>query len=825
MKVLSVASPCSYCIRTNKICGLNPHWGQGHQPTDGPGFLRSENIGLDDERPRDKRQQMHPPDNDIEASVTPISMVTCQNSSTEPLLAPLPESSVVGWGALSAPVATHPVGHSNLVGALAGYENRSHPGDLGQVSSIAVSNNKHVDQIEYDGLYSPMESEMANSTPDYSHYSEFNSHSLIPDIFQTHLYPPNPAYSTSSAWQESDQNEPWRGHKKRKHFSDSQDYLVMPLSVFGADHIAMENSNRVLISESLLRIYHDVLENNLGCWLAEDTCPYKMRRMRDEHLSIHESPLLEGQITPEWGVSWSNRMYRRITQLDQSARLTKLVHLTVSENRAASKALELSIMAFATQWAQGERRWDSHWLANRCEDEGLRDDFGQTLHRSVWESANRALQDVSHVECFRVVFAELVFGLLQKPSSNNYFDARAKERQGTADENNNLKSSTLSRVMRIIDRGGPPIFMERGVRKIHVLKYRFKAHQAGFRGSFHNHSAEIDEQISRELSTEETRTVGLLYWLAIMFDTVSSSMNERPVVVPDEECQHEAAQKAVRDHIQKPISRSRWELDLYAQEDTEKAIPLRWPCPYEFVTRAVSRSAAVKVLLFRYISYLQNSLRNAECSQVVEEIIQRTICVYHYWMKTHGALFRDLIRHYDSVPPRIKSWFPCVGIPWHLGSLMLADLIEFVDTNRLGCNDAMLERQNTCMIMKIRKKSSIDMADLAAVLTPRPLGGIGLNQLPGFHFAVNESPLLTEPWTELLVRAFSKASIFHLKEKEKLQKYQRFVFDHESKALQESATRLENCVTALRFLGAKSGMAGAISIVLSESLNKCRNVS
>ncbi|OQE19209.1 hypothetical protein PENFLA_c019G10018 [Penicillium flavigenum] len=656
---------------------------------------------------------------------------------------------------------------------------------------------------------------MANSTFDDSHFSGFNSQSFIPDTFQPPFYNPNPAFSLSSALEERGQNELWRGHKKRKDFSDLQDHFAMTLSLFGAGRIAMENSNRLLLSESLLRIYHDVLENNLSCWLAEDTCPYKMRQRRHEHLPIHQSPSSGRQILPEWGVSWTNRMYSRIKQLDRSARLAKLVHLTTSENRAASKALELSIMAFATQWAQGGRRWDGHCLVNRSEDEGLRDGFEQTLHRSVWEYANQALQNVSQVECFWVVFAELVFGLIPKPSSN-YFDARSKERQNT-DQDKSLKPSTLSQVMDIIDQGEPPIFIERGARKIHVLRNRFKSRQTGF----HNHSTKIDE-VPRQFSTEETQTVGLLYWLAIMFDTVSSSMNERPVVVSDEECQHEAAQEAVRNHIQTPVSSRGWELDLYAQEDPEKALAMRWPCPYEFVIRALPRSAAVKVLLFRYISYLQKSLRNAECSQVVEDIIQRTICVYRYWMRTHGALFRDLTRHYDSIPPRIKSWFPCISIPWHLGSLMLADLIEFVDTNRLGCNDYMTERQDACLVLKIRKESSIDMADLAAVLIPGLLGGIGLNKLPGFHFAVNESPLLTEPWTVLHVRAFSKASIFHLKEIEKLQKYQHFVFDHESKALQASVARLVNCVTALRFLGVKSRMAEAISIVLSESLNKCR---
>ncbi|KAJ5441264.1 hypothetical protein N7491_003670 [Penicillium cf. griseofulvum] len=625
-----IPSPCSYCVRTNKTCSLNPHWGPGDRPAVGNDFTRSESIGLDDEPRRDKRQRVQP-ENDIEVSVTPICTVPDQNSPTEPLHAPFLENNEVDWDVLSAPVAPHSISQSSLARVLAGYENCAHPGDSGQVSSIAGSDNKHVNQVEYNGLDSLMDSAMANSTSDDSHYSDFNSQSFIPDTSQPLFYNPNPTFSISSASEERGQDELRRGHEKRKDFNDLQTHFAMTLSLFGAGRLVMENSNRLLISESLLRIYHDVLENNLSCWLAEDTCPYKMRQRQLEHLSIHQSPSSGGQLPPEWGISWPNRMYCRIKQLDRSARLAKLVHLTASENRAASKALELSIMAFATQWAQGRQRRDGHGLVNSCEDEGLRDELGQKLHRSVWEYANQALQDVSHVECFRVVFAELVFGLIQKPSSK-YFDACSNERQDT-DQNKSLEPSTLSQVMDIIDQGEPPIFIERGARKIHVLKSRFKAHQAGF----HNRSTKLDEQVPRQFSTEETQTVGLLYWLAIMFDTVSSSMNERPVVVPDEECQHEAAQEAVRNDIQPPVSSRRWKLDLYAQEDPEKALALRWPCPYESVIRALPRSAAVKVLLFRYVSYLQNSLRNAECSQVVEDIIQRTICVYRYWMRTHGG--------------------------------------------------------------------------------------------------------------------------------------------------------------------------------------------
>jgi hypothetical protein len=37
-----------------------------------------------------------------------------------------------------------------------------------------------------------------------------------------------------------------------------------------------ENSSRSTMTHSLLRIYHDSMENALSCWLTEHNCPYSM---------------------------------------------------------------------------------------------------------------------------------------------------------------------------------------------------------------------------------------------------------------------------------------------------------------------------------------------------------------------------------------------------------------------------------------------------------------------------------------------------------------------------------------------------------------------
>lgn len=415
------------------------------------------------------------------------------------------------------------------------------------------------------------------------------------------------------------------------------------------------------------------------------------------------------------------------------------------------------------QWPQGSRCREGFRSASRCENETSREDdrfgdeFEQTLQQSVWEQARRALQDVTDLECYRVVFAGLIFGLIQKPWSSHEYDELTTDGPRVGNQNKSVKSSILPQIMDIIVQGRPPVFMERAARKIHALKFRYEAREAGFQEGVRICNTERDEKAPQRISIEDRRTVGLLYWLAVMFDTVSSSMNEWPVVLPDEKCQHDAAQEAVEDHTKRLIWNRRWELGLYAQDDPEKPSPLCWPCPYEDATRSIAKSAVVKVLLFRYISYIQSSLRNSEGGQAVEEIIRITISVYRYWNKTHGAFFRNLTNNYESIPPCIKSWFPCIGIPWHLGCLMLADLIDFVDDNGLGLNSASVERVDTNMGTKIRRTSSIELADLAAATMPGEISDMGLKQLPDFHFAVNESPLLTEPWVVLLHSGFHKS--------------------------------------------------------------------
>ncbi len=113
------------------------------------------------------------------------------------------------------------------------------------------------------------------------------------------------------------------------------------------------SENQSLLSNGLIKIYHDSLENALCCWLTERTCPYTIDILApDTNLdSVPQKLMVE-----EWGSIWSNRICERVCRLDRNASAIRGRPLTQSEDRAASRALQLAIMSFATQWALTSRR-------------------------------------------------------------------------------------------------------------------------------------------------------------------------------------------------------------------------------------------------------------------------------------------------------------------------------------------------------------------------------------------------------------------------------------------------------------------------------------
>lgn len=791
--------PCSYCVRTKKHCSLNANWGKSRAS---PKEASVRAVSVNDETFfNDTKRRKTSSDASFSGTL---------ELSQEDL------SQALGDLEGDAPLYHGPDTHSFPDGQQS--DINSVLPDFGDAfSQGAESTHAGLHDVgppqswdDFLGQLPPLHAVDAISMTDQS-ISQPSQFDLHPSIW-------DPQDSLQELGQTPLSMISSNFSRKRSASHASQDTYLEPLSLFSPEYMVSSSINNHLIIGNLLGIYNDVLENNLACWLAEENCPYKMRQMRDALSSIdgQQSDIYgssqAGQRPPEWSQGWSNRMYGRVMQLDRNAADAKAVTLSRSDNMAASRALHLVIAAFSTQWAQGRRRHDlSKSAAGQSGHVSDVDtEFEKHLQQSVWRQAKKALQDVSDVESYRVVYAELVFGLTEKPWDEDDEASAVSALGGSPDQPSEVAHD---KVMEVLSSDGPPVVLERAARKMQVLKFRLEAEDCSVPG--YKKSAKGD---MRSLGDEDRKTAGLLYWLAVMFDTVSSPMNERPVALDDEECQHDSLKQGDAGAAKKPSnSRSylRWDLQLFTKEDRDKAIgSLRWPCTYDMAARAIARSAPIKILIFRHVSYLQNLLRRQDLGRSIEDAIWEATLVYRYWNTMYAPLYRDFVQNYDAVYTRLRAWFVCIYIPWHLASLMLADIIEHVDENKLGVDENSETRARMNMVSRIRTQSTDELAELARVIAP----GDGAEQLPDYHHAVNEGPLLTEPWTVLLVRAFTKAALYHLDKVREARAEVWTVPGQENAGAQGSMRKTEHCARALASLGKKSAMSRHISRILYREL-------
>ncbi|PNP78906.1 hypothetical protein FNYG_07771 [Fusarium nygamai] len=784
---LAQSSPCSYCTKTHKKCTMNWAWTQiqisyalAAAARGEPGIecivpsrrdstsTRRESTST--ENTRDTPNSIVPDDNTFDAQSAAQSFVSQS-------LPPVPVFSEIDTS-LDVPSFLD----NSSLDAL--------PFDFVPEQTEPIDSNFY--GIQFKDLTAPEEplSEPWEFFKDSTVPPELQFDAASMSQFPT-VSPTEPAQSLIAVSPNNEKD--WRRTKRRRVSTTWSDTQSSSLSSFTMDHSMMTKSNSLMISTNLLQIYHDVLEHNLSCWLNEITCPFGRQQ---------KTVSQPGNLA-EWGSSWTNRVLRRTMNLDRVAQSTQLIHMTRQQDSATAKALHLCIMAFATQWAQGSRRHRERYpsLDDIAEENPLneymddfKEEFDRHLQRNIWDQARRALDDVADVESYRLVCAEMIFGLTQKPLDPEDTEHSDVDTSGCFEDVYDMQS-VADEIASIIETDGPPIFMERAARKMHSLKYRFDAEKKGLT------KGRKRANLVASMSSEDAGTVSLLYWLTVMFDTVSATMSERPLVVVDANSQHDDAR-----------GDTDWNVPLFIQDSLEKPRQnVHWPCSYEEAAEAVTRSAPVKVLMFRHVAYLQNLLRQGESGEKVEEFIERSARVYRYWNTTYGTFFRELLQNYNCIPGRIQSWFICICAHWNLGVLLLADLIHHIDEHALGLPAPSQSRSNCKWVMRIRERSARELSDLARVTAPDNRTFI-VPTLSEFHHAINQCMILTEPWTVILIRAFSKAANYWMAEVNEL-----LQVDRAGEELEERLGRGEECIRILWILGKKSDIARRCAETLSRA--------
>jgi hypothetical protein len=610
-----------------------------------------------------------------------------------------------------------------------------------------------------------------------------------------------------------------------------------PAMAFASD--LLSSSNNAYLTESLLKVYHDSFENALACWVTEKTCPY----------SAKTDSLLATNARPDW-----NRIYHRVTRLDRLASKIRGRKLTHKENEVASRALNLAVFSFASQWAQSSQRSRTKYPFHSSPIEGQSGvfsggnkdrvtdgaDFDRALQVSAWHEARNALQQAGEVESFRVVLAQIIFALTQKPvetddesqSSPSAVGSSEVEASGGEAMKDGIPMDAteggmeecedlMSKLDLAIEADGPPVHLESGLRLIHSLRSRM-AMCGGARGSRPEESRSVRQRHPPGLRFEDAdrATVDLLFWLGVMFDTLSAAMHKRPLVVSDEDSDvvlnesmhieqsaHSGAEVASPD-----VGDGLWDEYLFARQRQQLSVaPTRWPCSFDQAATALCDAAPVKVLLFRRVCRIQTLLTRNARSEKIEHAISAALDVCNHWSALYASFIEDCVNNHDRLPARVQSWYVCVTGHWHLATLLLADLVEIVDESGLGTKGAKEERKSSCFLAKFRENNCRVLSNLANCACPREEASFP--QSREFHFAVNEGALLTEPWTAVLIRAFAKAGVLLLESDALLPSY----MDEE-----DAFRRADDCVKALWFLGRKSDMALSAANILGDALKQRR---
>jgi hypothetical protein len=538
--------------------------------------------------------------------------------------------------------------------------------------------------------------------------------------------------------------------------------------------------NNQLLTRSLLCIYHDVLENNLSCWISEVTCPYSMPSSSQKSTSQGQGHGVASLSGCTFGPT--NPFYQYIFQLDRATQRiwTPLSH---KENMAVSRTLHLCILAFAAQWTQNKTK---ERTASPTSVEHLHHSntpatmpMDYSLQLLLWEQARTALQENMGIECFRIVYAELIFGITERPEPRHNQDYRSHRNDPCLSRD---QHSVIHVIGHILSNERPSAHLEQAARKMLALKYRF----------------EMEDLKSKRgpqdiYALQRRRTVGFIYWLLVMFDTVVSPLNKRPVVIADEYCRTDSLQDT---HCQ-------WRLDMFLRDDSEMPQSLRWPCSEEVASRAMIKAAPIKVLLYRQLSYIQNALRKRSSIHNIINATKGAITVCRYWDMTYASFFQGLLRGYDRVSSKLRSWVVCIFTAWNLGTLVLADLLELVHKNA-NTDDKMGHAPNS--YMNIRRSSAINLAELAGAVIPRETSHT--KQLPNYHVAVQESPLLTDPCTSILVEAFTRSSLYHLSTICAIKKNGQHL---QTEGFRQNLQWFECCVRALTCLSKRSKLAKSIA--------------
>lgn len=339
-----------------------------------------------------------------------------------------------------------------------------------------------------------------------------------------------------------------------------------------------DQSNKITISNNLMQIYCDSLENALECWIDRETCPYRI----ETDIGSLSHAVNEQTNSP----SLSKTLYNRVVRLDAAFSRQRPRPLTRAEDAGSSKVLKLAIMAFACQWSHAASASSSTsvhetpWvLADGGHDLGARptsdlevpgaQDFEQLLRLSVWHEAQRCIRRWRHCGSFRVILASIILFCSQQPLDEEELDDyRENHSEPFASHDLGAGKSVHSSLGSFGDplyRSTPssditvPFLVTHSIPDLAPFSSPFYGHEGlqhleislghlvAWRRSIRSSHLHERQRTIRTAATEapcngstlpesqHLSDFNLIFWLGVMCDTTSSVINRRAFIMPDME--------------------------------------------------------------------------------------------------------------------------------------------------------------------------------------------------------------------------------------------------------------------------------------------------
>ncbi|EXJ88905.1 hypothetical protein A1O3_01969 [Capronia epimyces CBS 606.96] len=634
-------------------------------------------------------------------------------------------------------------------------------------------------------------------------------------------------------------------------------------------------TNRWLLAQNWLRVYHDSLENALSCWLTERNCPYTLAR--------NDADGLAGV----WGPQWSNRIYKRVCSLDRFVNDLPGRSPSRTENSMAGKALNAAVMAFGVQWAQAGDRASfrdriSSFMATSSVHNAMNlpaaDGFGRSVQETLWYQARQALQDAAGIQSYRVAFANIVFSLTQRPLNlqdwaqsttwkprNENQRCASSVRSGLTPQSDSGGSGLRDRglgsrwdaLQEIINADGPPIFLEAASRQLISSRWQWerynrqKAKETVRSPSGSHWERGRASTASVTPSRKHRETFQLLSWLAIMFDTISAAILQRPPVVPDEDTGIDSSDpwettpqsppdlsdddfsaSSARDidldgwdpvfmspKPQKQLGSSDiWDSFFLQSQDLEDGNESQRSYKLDDAASILCDAAPVKVLLFRKVGHIQKLMSRRAGSEALEQAVEKALRVYAFWNRSYGRFIAQCMTRHHDLPARIQSWYLVLAGHWHLGTILLADVVEEMDEAGLSRSAQRDRRRMSNFSNDMRRKNATAISELCRC----SLHGDSLSfpTAREFTFPVNQVALLSEPWTLVLIQSFSRAGYVFVSQLIAPRRWRNAGWSTVEDERNLAKRRCGYCIEGLLNLGNKSDMAYLAGKFLKDCLNE-----